>query len=88
VAIDFSGSRASPNRDHGIDFTANDGTGFTIGDITLDKVFVLAPDGKNAEAVFNANRSAIYEAAARANAKGRRILKSEDFDDAYGMSID
>ena len=54
----------------------------------MDKVFVLAPDGKNAEAVFNANRSAIYEAAARANAKGRRILKSEDFDDAYGMSID
>jgi hypothetical protein len=42
----------------------------------------------NAEAVCNANRSAIYEAAARANAQGRRIRKSEDFGDAYGMSID
>ena len=87
MALNFSGSGAYPNRDNGIDFTSSEGT-FTIGDVTLDKVFGLAPDGKNAEAVFNANRSVIYDAAERAHSKRRRIVRAEDFENADRYTID
>ena len=90
MALSFSNTRAFDNRDHGIGFTASDGRKpiiFNVGNAVLDAVFGLAPDERNAAAVFSANVGAIHAAAERAHAKGRTGLKREDFESG-GYPID